>query len=224
MSWRAALFCALLVPLQATAQDYVSSQGRLSDDDFYHLVACTAPPGGECQDDLVRWAPNDAANLTVAVVDIKPGFPEEKVDPAQAALDSAIAQINAAGAALRLTRVTPQDDPHITVHFWDQDEDDIITGMGLTGVDGDHLGAGYVYIWWDGDKNLSRGVIMLSRDIAHGDIASIMLEELTQSTGLLTDIDNPWYDTRSIFAENTNWVTKLQPQDIMALRRHYPNP
>lgn len=222
MIWRALTLGALLLVTPAYAQDYITSSGRLSDDDFYRLVACAAAPGGACRDDIVRWSPGDAADLTVGIIDVKPGFPAEKVGPAKTALGDAIAQINAAGAALTMRLVKPQEDPHITVHFWDQDEDDVITGMGLTGVDGDRLGAGYIYIWWDGKKQLTRGLIMLARDIAMGDIPSIMLEELTQSTGLLTDIDNPWYDTRSIFSENTNWVTKLQPQDVMALRRHYP--
>lgn len=219
----AALLLTLCLPLPAAGQDFVTSSGPLSDDDFYRLVACSASPGGACRDDLVRWAPSDASDLRVAIMDIKPGFPEEKVAPAQAALDDSIAQINAAGAALNLRLVAPEENPHITLHFWDQDEDDVITGMGLSGIDGGPLGAGYVYTWWDGNKHLTRGVIMLARDIALGDLPSIMLEELTQSTGLLTDIDNSWYDTRSIFAEHTNWVTALQAQDVMALRRHYPN-
>ena len=40
--------------------------------------------------------------------------------------------------------------------------------------------------------------------------------------GLMTDIRNPYYETRSVFSEDSNTVQKLGVQDRMALRRHYP--
>ena len=49
-----------------------------------------------------------------------------------------------------------------------------------------------------------------------------MLEELTQSMGLMTDIRNPYYETRSVFSEDSNSVVKLGEQDREALRLHYP--
>lgn len=212
--------CGLVLP--AMAQEYITTDGRLSDSDFYRIVSCAAPPGKSCQKDIVRWRPSDAKDLTVAVVDIKSAFPQRKVAPALDAIDQAISEINKADANLRLRRVRPEQDAHITVHLWNQREGEPIKGTGLNGLDGNRLGSGYVYLWWDGNKNLTRGVILLARDIAVSTIGSIVLEELTQAMGLLTDINNPWYHTRSIFSENANIVTVLQPQDIQALRKHYP--
>lgn len=49
-----------------------------------------------------------------------------------------------------------------------------------------------------------------------------MLEEITQALGFMTDIRNPAYDGVSVFSEDSNAAKTLGPQDIMALRRHYP--
>ncbi|MEM9583483.1 MAG: DUF2927 domain-containing protein [Pseudomonadota bacterium] len=214
----------LLIPALAQAQDYVTSEGRLSDEDFYKTVACSAPVGGACVDPIVRWAPADATDLTIGITETRAGFPESTKPHVKEAIRAAIKEINGAGAALRLRFVAADEDPHITVHLWDQGEGDTIRGMGLKQANGSILGAAYVHIWWNGDKELTRGVIIVARDIEKDDLRSVMLEEITQAMGLLTDIDNPWYDTRSILSENTNWVIALQPQDKMALRRHYPHP
>ncbi len=212
----------LLLPGFAVAQDYLSSKGRLGDDDFYKTVACAAAPGGPCQEDLVRWSASDAADLTVGITEIKDGFPDALKPDVEEALDHAIADINAAGSALKMRLVEDGVDPHISIHLLDQRENEKITGMSLNHVNGQTLGAAYVHVWWNGARELTRGVILVAQDIETDDLRSIMLEELVQATGLLTDIDNSWYDTRSIFAEQVNWVISLQPQDKMALQRHYP--
>jgi hypothetical protein len=49
-----------------------------------------------------------------------------------------------------------------------------------------------------------------------------MIEELSQAMGLMTDIRNPYYETQSVFSEDSNSVQKLGEQDREALRRHYP--
>ncbi|MCY4334124.1 MAG: DUF2927 domain-containing protein [Litoreibacter sp.] len=213
---------AVIALLALPAADFVSAQGRMDDDSFYKLVACGAKPGGACREPLVRWAPSDAADLTIGITEVKTGFPETKRPLAEEALSAAVAEVNAAGAAVQMREVGAEDDPHITVHLWDQDEGEPIKGSDLSNMNGIVMGQGYVHIWWDGRRNLTRGVILISRDIAPGDLKSIMLEEVTQSLGLLTDINNPWYDTRSIFAETSNYLTALQRQDKMVLQRHYP--
>ncbi|MEM7472648.1 MAG: DUF2927 domain-containing protein [Pseudomonadota bacterium] len=209
--------------LALPAADFITSEGRLDDDSFYMLVACAAKPGGSCVEPLVRWAPRDAQDLTIGITEIKSDFPEDKRGPAQDALVAALTQINETGAAINMRLVEAQQDPHITVHLWDQNEGERIKGAALSNMNGIQMGQGYVHIWWDSRRNLSRGVILISKDVALDDLNSIMLEEVTQSLGLLTDIDNPWYDTRSIFAENSNFLTALQRQDKMVLRRHYPS-
>ena len=52
-------------------------------------------------------------------------------------------------------------------------------------------------------------------------IASVVLEEVVQALGLLTDIRSPVY-RRSIFAEDSNSGIRLRGQDAMVIRRHYP--
>lgn len=52
---------------------------------------------------------------------------------------------------------------------------------------------------------------------------SIMLEEITQALGLITDIQNPYYRSRSILSQNAdNSLKTLGIQDTMSLIRHYP--
>ncbi|MEM6372866.1 MAG: hypothetical protein AAF727_08825 [Pseudomonadota bacterium] len=82
--------------------------------------------------------------------------------------------------------------------------------------------AGYVHVWYNGRNQITRAVILFAADIPVRQVPSIALEEMVQATGLLTDIESDWYSTRTIFAETSgNTLTRLQPQDIMALRRHY---
>ena len=59
-------------------------------------------------------------------------------------------------------------------------------------------------------------------DLPPGDVAPVVLEELTQAMGLMTDIRNPAYEGVSVFSEDSNAVLRLGAQDKEALRRHYP--
>jgi hypothetical protein len=63
--------------------------------------------------------------------------------------------------------------------------------------------------------------IAISGDIQRREIASVVLEELVQAMGLVTDVVSPAYSD-SIFSENDNSTTRLRGQDAAALRRHYP--
>ncbi|MEM6408344.1 MAG: DUF2927 domain-containing protein [Pseudomonadota bacterium] len=216
------ILVAVIALLALPAADFVSAQGRMDDDSFYKLVACGAKPGGACREPIVRWAPRDAADLTIGITEVRTGFPEMKRPLAEDALRNAVDEINGAGAAVQMREVSAEDDPHITVHLWDQDEGEPIIGSDLSNMNGIELGQGFVHLWWDGRRNLTRGVILISRDVSPDGLKSIMLEEVTQSLGLLTDINNPWYDTRSIFSETSNYLTALQRQDKMVLQRHYP--
>ncbi|MEH6644791.1 hypothetical protein [Sulfitobacter sp.] len=52
---------------------------------------------------------------------------------------------------------------------------------------------------------------------------SVMLKEITQALGLITDIQNPYYRSRSILSQNAdNSLKTLGAQDRVALIRHYP--
>lgn len=213
---------ALLWASATCAQDHVTVDGALGDDDFYRLVACGAAPGGACADPIVRWRAADARDLRVTILQVEAGFPPERLRAFDKALRAAIAEINASGADLRLRRVGPDEAPQITLHLLDITHGQPIVRTGLTPLDGTPIEAALVQVWWNGDNELTRGAIVFPRDVSGADLRSIMLEELTQGLGLLTDIDSRWYERRSIFSETSNSMIRLGAQDIMALRRHYP--
>lgn len=204
----------------AQAQDSVVSTGPLSDDDFYDLVACAAPPGQDCTVPMVRWARSD--DLTVALFQIDPGYPKDRRIALTKALYAAIDQINASHAALRLRFAPPGSMADITVHLLDIPMGGQIAATGLDPLDGSPIEAALVQLWWNGNLDLTRAAIVFPQNIEWQGLKSIVLEELTQAMGLRTDIANPWYERRSVFSETSNSVTQLGQQDIMALQRHYP--
>ena len=73
----------------------------------------------------------------------------------------------------------------------------------------------------DLDREIRRGVILISRDLRADEAHSVLLEELVQSMGLRWDIRDPAYRGRSIFDEDSNLVRRLSGQDRTALRMHY---
>lgn len=206
----------------AHAQEFVRADGALSDSDFYGLVSCAAPPAGVCQKETVRWSPADAQDLSIGFVQIERGYPQALSKKIAAALADAIEQINITGADLHLTLWDGYRKPDIGLHLLTIVEGDIIKTTGLAPLDGAILAAAKTQLWWRSDHSLIEGAIVFGSDINSADLPSIMLEEVTQSMGLLTDIGGPYYQTRSIFSEISNQMTELGVQDIMALRRHYP--
>lgn len=72
-----------------------------------------------------------------------------------------------------------------------------------------------------GDIRAAR--IAISARARPAEVASLLLEEVVQGLGLMTDISGPAY-RQSIFAEDGNATTSLAGQDAMALRRHYAEP
>jgi len=224
VSRRAALILAGLLATEAPAQqaDWLATTGKLSGEDFYRLVSCRALPGGPCTLDPVRWPPEKAMDLRVALIDPPPGYPQGTARRMSVALDHAIAEINSVGAALRLRRVAAAAAADITVHLPRVPEGGLITGTGIEGVDGSPIEAALVTIWWDDRMALTSAAIVMAETIPPADILPIMLEELTQAMGLMTDIRNPLYDSLSVLAEDSNSVAHLGPQDREALRRHYP--
>jgi len=204
------------------AQDYVTIGGLLSDEDFYRLVSCGAAPEGPCRDPLVRWPVDVARDLRVSFRQIEASYPADRQNALEKAFYAAIAEINASGANLRLRMVAPQQPAEISLHLLDIQSGEPIARTGLTPLDGAVIEAALVQVWWDRDLELDRAAIVFPRDIEWSGLRSVALEELTQSLGLLTDIDGRWYERSSIFSETSNGVIRLGAQDIMALRRHYP--
>jgi len=199
-----------MAPRGAAAQEFISVPDLISDEDFYRLVACAAPPGGPCAKPLIRW-PEDRRLST--------SFPGYKLDLVDRGVDEAIAEINATGAALFLERAyePPYDVP---IYLVATPQGGIVRGTGEAELDGSDIAIARVALR-SRRGEIQTVAIAISQDIQRREIASVVLEELVQAMGLPTDIDSPAY-TRSIFAEDANSTVWLRGQDAAALRRHYP--
>lgn len=212
-----ALACLAAGPLGA--QEYIVTDGPLSDAEFYYLVACAARPGEGCNAPLVRW---DPASVTVSFAPIPASYPADLARMLDQALTDAVSQINGAAPGLSLRRVSKSAQPDIRIFLQPIRAGDPISGTGYPDMDGTPIGAAQVQIFWDADHVLTEGVIVFAADIPLNQAGPIMIEELTQAMGLMTDIRNPYYEPRSVFSEDSNSVAKLGAQDRRALQFHYP--
>lgn len=211
--------CAFWLATPLAAQEYMVTDGPLSDGDFYRLVACAAMPGQGCNGPIVAW---DKSVVTVTFAPIPISYPVPLARELDRALDTSIHQINGSAPGLNLRRVSKAQPSDIKLFLQPIRNGDAIRATGLRDLDGLPIGAAQVQIFWDGDLNLTNGAIVFAADIPLDQAGPIMLEELTQAMGLMTDVRNPYYDTRSVFSEDSNSVAKLGQQDRAALRRHYP--
>ncbi len=215
------LLLALPAPRGAVAQEFIAVPDLISDEAFYRLVACAAPPAGDCAKPFIYWPEERRLTLQVGIAAVADSFPDYKFDLVDAALDAAINEINAAGAHLFLERAY-QGEIDIPLHLVDTPQGGFISGTGVAELDGSDISIGRVAIRSRGNEIVA-AAIAISQDIRRREIASVVLEELVQALGLVTDVVSPAYD-RSIFAENGNNMTRLAGQDAAALRRHYPRP
>lgn len=206
------------VAAPAVASDGVATTGKLSNADFFRLVTCGAAPGGECQGPVVKWAKR---TVTVGLAPAHRRFPPDLAAAVSAELDRAIAQINRAGANLRLKRDDSLENPDIIVSLPPLSE-----GMRSRNIpripDGQQIGVGFMWLWWDDNAAITEASMLIARDIAPEDLPSVMLEELFQCLGFLFDIENPTYEGVSILSQDSNATTTISGQDRMALRRLYP--
>jgi hypothetical protein len=217
---------ALALPVSAAGEmvDFVVTEGKLAQGDFYRLVACAAPPGTPCRDEIVRWPPDQAMALGVALAPVSRDYPARMAAAMSRALDDAILAINRVGAGVRLHRLPRGAEAPVVIHLVPVATGERIRGTGNRWVDGTTIGAGLVTVWWNEELELTDALIALVADLPLGEVYPVMLEELTQSLGLLTDIRNPDYEKNSVFSEDSNAVTRLGLQDRIALRMHYPPP
>jgi len=211
----------LLFALPLKAQEFIASNGPLTDEDFYRTVACGARPGGSCQSPFVRWTPPRGQQIIVGFDPAPPGFPGDLQEMLSQSLDRAIQQLNNATDAIQLRRRDKSGSADISIILRNIVSGDQISGLGISELEGVPISAAIVQVWWNDALEITDAVIVVARDIPLDEADSIMLEELTQGLGLLTDIRNPFYDTRSVFSEDSNSVRKLGPQDRMAVARHY---
>jgi hypothetical protein len=206
----------------AKAQEFVTAKGQLSDEDFYRLVACAAPPGGTCQKDFVRWSKRDAKDISIRIVQVDDGYPRSLEAKVTAKLDQAIAELNAAGANLHVSRTKAKTTPDIRIFLLDIPKDGAISGTGLPWFDGNDIGVARMQMGWRENGTVIECAVAISRGVKPGEVQRILIEEITQCMGLMTDIGGAYYESRSIFSETSGAANRLGQQDIMALRRHYP--
>ncbi len=189
----------------------------MEDTAFYRLVACAAPPEGNCAKPFYKW---DKTDITVGIVQRAPAFLGGKLKRAEASVVRAIQRLNATGMGitLRLDEV----DPDITIHLLDITRGQEITESSLPLLNGRTMANAITAL--DVEGTTIRGAIIgFSNSMTIRQYESVMLEEITQALGLITDIQNPYYRSRSILSQNAdNSLKILGKQDRMALIRHYP--
>ncbi len=220
--WRVAILILvpfLALPRPGAAQEFIAVPDLVSDEAFYRMVACAAPPGGDCAKPFVWWPRERRLRLRVGIAQISEGFADYRFDVVDRSVDRAIAEINGAGAHLFLERAFegPFDIPIFLV---DAPQGGEITGTGVADLDGSSISIGRVALRSRGAE-ITGAAIAISADIQRREIASVVLEELVQSLGLVTDVLSPAY-SHSVFSEDYNSATRLRGQDAEALRRHYP--
>lgn len=220
--WRVAILILvpfLALPRPGAAQEFIAVPDLVSDEAFYRMVACAAPPGGDCAKPFVWWPRERRLRLRVGIAQISEGFADYRFDVVDRSVDRAIAEINGAGAHLFLERAFegPFDIPIFLV---DAPQGGEITGTGVADLDGSSISIGRVALRSRGAE-ITGAAIAISADIQRREIASVVLEELAQSLGLVTDVLSPAY-SHSVFSEDHNSATRLRGQDAEALRRHYP--
>jgi Protein of unknown function (DUF2927) len=209
----------LILPCLAVAQeeDGVAAQGILTDEDFFRLVTCGAPPGGPCRGPIPRWK-SEELTLALALYDAQ--LPNGFQAKLTRAIDNALSEINGVGAGISIARVEAQR-ADITVRPTAVPEGTKlgdIPGFSGTGV----MGVGYMTLWWDESLEITEAVILISTSITDEDLTSVMLEEITQSLGILYDIENPAYEGVSILSQTSNATTTIDGQDAALLRWLYP--
>ncbi|WP_159452461.1 DUF2927 domain-containing protein [Tropicibacter naphthalenivorans] len=210
----------LLWPVAVAAQDFIEVVGALSDEDFYRLVACAAPPGAPCAKPFLHW-PTERP-ISVAIVQVDDAYLGGKQKRAFAAVERAVQYINRVDSGITLRVGTPED-ADIKIYLIDTDGSAPISGTGVKGVDGATVGGARVIVWSRADTHvISRAQVIFSTRLNIRQYESAMIEEVTQALGLLTDIRTPVYEGVSVFSQDSNAAKDLGPQDIMALRRHYP--
>lgn len=103
-----AALVAAIATAPLAAQDFVTTEGPLSDTDFYRLVACGAAPGGDCTKDMVRWQITRPVRVSLARVDR--ALLGGKKKRAEASITRAVQYLNAANFGLRL-EIVPRNIP-----------------------------------------------------------------------------------------------------------------
>lgn len=195
----------------------MDSEGPLEDAAFYRLVACAAPPDGNCTKPFYKW---DKSDITVGIVQRAPVFLGGKLKRAEASVIRAVQRLNAVGMGVTLR--LDEADPDITIHLLDVTRGQEIISSSRPLLNGRTMANAITALDVDG-TTIKGASIGFSNSMTIRQYESVMLEEITQALGLITDIQNPYYRSRSILSQNAdNSLKTLGEQDRMALIRHYP--
>ena len=189
----------------------------MEDTAFYRLVACAAPPEGECAKPFYKWNKTD---ITVGIIQRPPAFLGGKLKRAEASVVRAVQRLNATGMGITLR--LDEADPDIKIHLLDIARGQKITSSSRPLLNGRIMANAITALDVDG-TTINGASIGFSNTMTIRQYESVMLEEITQALGLITDIQNPYYRSRSILSQNAdNSLKTLGEQDRMALIRHYP--
>lgn len=218
---RAGLALGLALTASATlAEDAIAVTGPLTDEDFYRLVSCAAPPGGACTGPVLRWDAERPIRASLRRID--PGYLGGRKYRAEAAFTRAVRELNAAGAGFRLARVAPDVPAEIGVYFLDLVDGAPIAGTGVDWVDGADVDRITTRVAVDPAGGLIRAaVIVASAALETTAYETAVLAQLTRAMGLMTAVASPAYRGVSVLADDPAGTTRLAPQDITALKRHY---
>lgn len=212
------LLVTSLMALPGHASDGVATEGKLSDKDFFRLATCGATPGGDCDGPVVRWP---TRRISLALAPAHRNFPPQLAARVSRAVDRAIAEINGAGAGIRILRDDTLAEPNIIVSLPALSEGEKTRNIPRI-PNGQEIGVGFMWLWWNENAEITQASMLIAEDITEEDLPSVVLEELFQCLGFLYDIENRYYNSRSILSQDSNETTKITGQDRMALRKLYP--
>lgn len=217
---RALVLILALAAAGARADGAVAVAGPLSDDEFYRLVSCGAPPGGACAAPELRWTVDRPIRVSLRRID--PGFLGRRKFRAEAAFTLALRELNAAEAGFRLARVAPDVPAEIGVYFLDLAEGSAILGTGIDWVDGAGIDRITTRVAVDpAGGTIRAAAIVATTALETAAFETAMLAQLTRAMGLMTAVASPAYRGLSVLSDDPGGATRLAPQDIAALRRHY---
>jgi hypothetical protein len=167
----------------------------------------------------VRWPEPE---LTVALAPAHRRYPPELAEAVSDALDHAIAQINRAGAAIRITRDDRLRDPDIIISRPALSQGEKTRKIPRM-PNGHTIGVGFMWLWWSERGEVTEASVLIAEDISLEDLHSVMLEELFQCLGFLYDIENPYYDpvTRQQCNHHPHRAGPHGPAPALSIRGRY---
>jgi hypothetical protein len=211
----------------AFARDYTFSNGMLSDDQFYQAVSCKAKLDGRCQEKPARWPAYLSNQLTVGLAQVQSGTTDAQEAVVRDALIESVALINASGANIKLRYVSGIMAHRTWIKFHivqPLGPRHLIAGVSLKGINGLTAQNARTKLYVTQNHKIGRAGVTISNTITDPiQLRALVLEELVQSLGLMWDIENPFYNTISIFSQSgPDNLLQIEGQDKAALQRHYP--